>query len=122
MKKCPSAVIVAKPGPLRSSLHSLMSTISKVEDVVELNDTSTLFEICSETEPELVFLDGNLPNDKIWKSISQMVHHWPQINTIVFVDDKDQQKRAEELGANIVLRKGFPASKLTKTVENLLSG
>ena len=115
------ALIVAKPGPLRNSLQSLMTTVRKIEIVAETDNPSALLRIGDTIQPDIVLLDASLSKDDVWAALRRIQKEWSQTRSIVLVEDSHQQQKAQAAGADFVLIKGHPAAKLIAAIEELLS-
>ena len=122
MKSPPKmALIVARPGPLRNSLFSLMISLPQINLVAESKDMTSLLRMGSQIQPDLVLLETGQPGDDIDWTVRHIRTEWKASRTVVLVDDSAQQLEAEQAGADIVLFKGVRASYLMGIVEDLLS-
>jgi DNA-binding NarL/FixJ family response regulator len=122
MKNQPKmALIVARPGPLRNSLFSLMCTLPQIDLVAESRDMSSLLRIGSQIQPDLIVMETGLPGGHINQAVRHIKAEWAASRTVVLVDDVAQQQEAKLAGADVVLFKGFRAANLMELVENLLS-
>ena len=119
-KNRPQALIITGPGTLQKGLSALMTAIPRVNVISEVADGFQALEAIRRYRPSLVLLDTNLPGDEGWQVLKQIRSQWPKIRCIVLADDVQQQRRAEVLGADVVLLKGFPPAKLAATIEKLL--
>lgn len=115
------ALIVARPGPLRNSLFSLMNTVPQIEIVAESKDMHALLRMGSRMRPNLVLMVTILPGGHVHDSLRQINREWTATRTVVLVDDAAQQREAELAGADVILFKGFRAANLIGIVEDLLS-
>jgi DNA-binding NarL/FixJ family response regulator len=113
-------LIVGKPGPLRNSLHALMTTMPLTEVVAEASDSSALLRMGDSIQPDILLIDASLSED-IWPALEQIRKEWSRTRTIVLVEDSVQLRRATDAGADVALPKGFRAAKLAAIVEELLS-
>jgi DNA-binding NarL/FixJ family response regulator len=114
------AVVVARPGPLRHSLQTLMTTLPQIEILAETTDPSALLRMGVEIQPDIVLLDASLPEEQVWAALRQMKEAWSRTRSIVLVEDSRQQQEAQAAGADVALIKGYPAAKLTATIQELL--
>ena len=114
------ALIVARPGPLRNSLQSLMRTIPQIEILAETSDPSALLRMGAGIQPDVVLLDASLPEEQVWAALRQIKEEWCHTRSIVLVEDSQQQQEIEAAGADVALLKGYPAAKLIATIEELL--
>jgi DNA-binding NarL/FixJ family response regulator len=115
------AVIVAKPGSLRDSLHALLTTLPQIEVVAEANGLSTLFQIGSKVKPDLVLIEADLIRTCLQKDLRTLQQAFPQAQCIVLVESDEQRYLAESTSVGAVIFKGFRAAKLMKLIEELLA-
>ena len=122
MKEQPAvALIVAKPGPLRNSLFSLMNTLPQIEIVAECRDIPSLFRMGTKIQPDLLLMESDLPGNHVHESLKHINTEWPVTRTVLLVDNVAQLQEAESAGADVVLYKGYRAASLLGIVEELLS-
>ena len=115
------ALIIAKPGPLRNSLFSLMNTLPQIEIVAECKDMPALLRMGSKIQPDLLLMESDLPGNHVQESLKHINTEWPATRTVLLVDNVAQQQEAESAGADVVLFKGYRAAGLLGIVEDLLS-
>jgi DNA-binding NarL/FixJ family response regulator len=115
------ALIVARPGPLRNSLQSLMTTMPQIEIVAEASDSSALLRMGHTLQPDIVLIDASLSQDEVWSALNNIRDGWLQTRTIVLVENSHQQEQAQKAGADVALLQGFPAAMLATIIEELLS-
>ena len=115
------ALIVAKPGPLRNSLFSLLNTLPQIEIVAECRDMPSLLHMGTKTQPDLLLMESNLPGNHVHESLKHINTEWPATRTVLLVDNVAQQQEAKSAGADVVLFKGYRAAGLLGIVEDLLS-
>jgi DNA-binding NarL/FixJ family response regulator len=115
------ALIVIRPGPLRNSLQTLMSSMQQIQIVAESRDVSALLQLGAQRPPDLVVMEAALPGGEVCSAVSEMKARWSRTRTIVLVENAAQQREAEAAGADAVLYHGFRAARLTELVEELLS-
>jgi DNA-binding NarL/FixJ family response regulator len=115
------AIIVARPGPLRNSLQTLMTTMPEIEILAETNDPSALLRMGADIQPDVVLLDADLPQDQVWAALEQIKAEWSQTRSIVLAEGSQQQLKAQAAGADVVLLKGYPAARLIEAIQALLS-
>jgi DNA-binding NarL/FixJ family response regulator len=114
------ALIVARPGPLRNSLQSLMTTMPQIEILAEATDPSALLRMGAKIQPDIVLLDADLPEEQVRAALRQIKEEWCHTRSIVLVEDSQQQQEIEAAGADVALVKGYPAAKLIGAIEGLL--
>ena len=120
IKHSASALIVARPGPLRDGLQALMTAIPQIDAVREMDDVSSALRVVFERSPALVVLDSNLAGSEVWMTVRRARARWPQARCIFLADNVQQHQEAEAAGVDAVLLKGFPAAKLIATIVRLL--
>lgn len=120
-KQVTLAVIVARPGPLRSSLRALMTTVPRIEILAETADPSALLRMGAEMRPNVVLLDASLPEEQVRAALRQIRAEWSQTRSIILVEDSHQQRKVRAAGADVALIKGYPAAKLIAAIEGLLA-
>jgi DNA-binding NarL/FixJ family response regulator len=115
-----SVIIVARPGPLREGLTTLLGTLPTVTSVMMAEDGASGLHAVETNRPALILLDAGLPNDEVWSVLYQIKTRWPHIPCVVLTDTVQVRQQAEGAGANRALLKGFPAAKLSVILEQLL--
>ena len=115
-----TALIVARPGPLRDSLKVFLLTLPQIATVYLADDVASALRAVTECSPALVLIDTNGFGEAIWTALRRIKAGNPQSQSLVLVDDIHQQEDAVAAGADTVLIKGYPATKLFETVERLL--
>jgi DNA-binding NarL/FixJ family response regulator len=120
-KQVTLAVLVARPGPLRNSLQTLMTTMPQIEILAETTDPSALLRMGAEIQPDVVLLDASLPEEQVWAALRQIREEWSQTRSIVLVENSQMQQKAQAAGAHVVLIKGYRATNLIEAIEGLLS-
>ena len=98
-----------------------MTTMPRIEILAETADPSALLRMGAEIRPNVVLLDGSLPEEQVWAALRQMKAEWSQTRSIVLVEDSHQQQKVQAAGADVALIKGYPAAKLIAAIEGLLS-
>ena len=120
MKSQTSALIIAKPGPLRDSLQVLLTAIPLMGTVWQAVDGPTALLAGARHSPGLVLLDDDLPGDRLLPTLEQIRAAWPHTRCIVLADDEQAHPPALDAGADAILLKGLLASKLFTTITELL--
>jgi DNA-binding NarL/FixJ family response regulator len=114
-------LIIARPGPLRDSLQTLMTIVPQIEVVAETRDLSPLFRMGSKVRPDLVLMEADLVRAELQKALHSLQEAYPQARCIVLVENDEQRLLAESTGVDAVIFKGFRAAKLMKLIEGLLA-
>jgi DNA-binding NarL/FixJ family response regulator len=120
-RKLKLALIVAHPGPLRDALRALVTTMPEVEIVAETDSGAALAEMHKKFQPNLVLLDANVQDADVWQALTLVKSKCSHTRSCVLVESEDQRRKAETSGADLVLRKGFPAADLAAILEDLLT-
>lgn len=115
-----SALIVAKPGPLRDGLRALLTAMPQIGAVDMASDLPSALRTVFEHSPALVLLDSDLTNGKVWLTVRRAKAKWPRAWCIFLANDLQQHQEAEAAGADAVLLKGFPAARLVAMIVRLL--
>ncbi len=120
-KQITLALVVAKPGHFWNGLQSLLRTVPQIEIIAETQDPSVLLRVGNEMHPELVLLDASLFDEDAWTVVTKIKDEWPHTHCVVLTEDDNQRQSAQDVGADLVLPRGFQAAKLVALIEKLLS-
>jgi DNA-binding NarL/FixJ family response regulator len=120
MKNGRSALIAARPGPLRDGLALFLLTIPQIETVHQVSEAAPLLKTVSECQPALVLLDAGLPG-QVPAAIEQIKAGWPQVRCLVLADTEDEIQKAQDAGADVAVLNGYPAVKFLEAIEGLLA-
>jgi DNA-binding NarL/FixJ family response regulator len=115
------ALVVAKPGPLRESLHALLMALPAVHSIHTIDDLHLALDWQTQVPPTLIFLDGDLFNGNDYSTVQRAQTQWPGAALIFFGNDVQQQEEAEIAGAGITLLKGHPAPRLVTIIQQVLA-
>ena len=115
-----SALIIAKPGPLRNGLHAFLTAIPRIGTVTAVDDVASALQTDTGNLTAFVLLDSAAYDGGTAEAVRQVRARWPETGCIVLVDDIQQQREAEDTEADGTLIKGSPAAKLYSTIERLL--
>lgn len=114
------ALVVAKPGRIRSSLQAVLQVMPQLCGADLVSDETSAIEIVTKYRPALVILDVDLPDNQAWILLAQIQHIRPQTRCLFFVNSIEQRRAAKLAGADAALLKGFGTRELFSTVEVLL--
>ncbi len=114
------ALIIAPPGPVRDGLRALLTAIPQVASLKEIDDVSSALRVVEEHRPALVLISVNEAGDEVWNVLAQIKAKHPQTRSILLANDVQQQQLAQTNGADGVLLRGAPASRLSATIKSLL--
>jgi DNA-binding NarL/FixJ family response regulator len=114
-----SALIIARPEPLRDGLQALVGTMPQIGTIDVLNDVHSALKADVGT-PALLLLDAGMTGNDVWLTLRRAKARWPRARTIVLVNSVEQQTEAEAAGADVALLEGFPAGRLVAAIVKLL--
>ena len=117
-----SALIAAQPGALRSVLQALLLLMPQVDDISEVDDTSSASKAIEERRPDLVLLDARLPGNDVLAFVQEISSKRFQGRCLVLADDVWQCLDAMAAGADAALLKSTPPADLYATIEALIGG
>jgi DNA-binding NarL/FixJ family response regulator len=115
-----SALIIARPKPLRDGLQALVGTMPQIGIVSVVSDIHSALRARLDPCPALVLLETPVADDHVWLTVRRARAMWPRARTIILVSNVQQQAEAEAAGADVVLFQGFPAGRLTAAIVKLL--
>jgi len=113
-------LVVAKPGPLRDSLVTLLQALPQVAAVEQAHTAAAALRMIETKAPALVLVDSNLPGEEAWTLLNQIRARRPAIRCVVLSETVQHYRQAEAAGANQALLSGIPAPKLSVALEGLL--
>jgi DNA-binding NarL/FixJ family response regulator len=116
------ALIVAKPSQFREGLQAMLTSIPQIKQVSQVDDAPSALRMVAQHYPALVLLDFDLSSsDVLAVTLKQIKATWPQSQCIALVHNEQEYQMAKAAGADVVLMKGVPATKLLTIVKDLLS-
>lgn len=115
-----SALVVARPSPLRDGLVALLWSIPLLSAVYVADSLAVALRTLTIHGSTLLLVDADLPGGEAWTLIRQVKGRWPQTRCVVMTDTTRSVQQAEDAGASRVLLKGYPAAKLSTVLESLL--
>jgi DNA-binding NarL/FixJ family response regulator len=121
METTGTVLIVSKHRPLRDSLQSLLVTAPQVRALHVADDVLSALRVITLHRPDLVLIVDDLRREG-----ASMVLRWIKAEgscsrSLVLTEDGERQQRALTLGADAALLKGFPAAKLLRVIERLVT-
>ena len=114
------ALVITKQGTLQNGLLALLTSIPQISAVLVAEDAASGLRMLKDHRPRLVLLDMDLPEDGAQTILVQINSQSFDIGSVALVDSVLQGQKAESLGADSVLLKGFSATKLISVTEELL--
>lgn len=113
--------IVAQENRMSNSLRALLLSIPGIEIANQLvNASSALKAINGLGTPTLIVLDTNLPDGDVKKVLEAFKAEPSRVKCIVLVNNTQEKKMVEAMGAASALLKGFSAAELWTAVKGLL--
>ena len=116
VSKSVSALIIAPRGRLRASLGVLLRAMDDIAEVHESDDAIEGLRAIATSQPSIVLLDVNEPDQQAWSVLRQLKSTQPQIRCCVIVHTVVQEQRARDAGADAVLQAGFSAEALDSSI------
>jgi DNA-binding NarL/FixJ family response regulator len=113
------ALIVAPPGRLSDGWRALLLATPQIQEVQQVHDLSSAFEMVDTLDPDLVLLDLEPFGCSVQAVVDQIKEKWPHCCCVVLVCYARQRQEAWTAGADAVLIKGFTAAQLSAAVEQL---
>ena len=114
------ALIVAARPEIRDGLRALLMATPKVGSVNQAANAHEALQIIHERCPTLVLMDVNSILGGIQELLEKIKVECDRCRFIVLIDHAHQRQEAESAGADAVLLKGCPSSKLVETISSLL--
>lgn len=115
------ALIVASPGPVRSSIQTLLQTIPEIEIVAEARDIEAVLDGRIELKPDLILLDADLCRDRLTEIIPHARRRWAHAHILVLAENESQRQAALTAGADAVLLAGFRAARFVALVREVFA-
>jgi len=115
------ALVIAQPGPLRNSLLTLLSTLPEIEIVAEAKNFTSLQHAGEELQPDLLLIEAGPALNGLPEALSYFKKRWTHTRTIVLVETKEHEETAVAAGADVVLLKGFRATRLIEQIQSLIA-
>ncbi len=115
------ALVIAQPGPLRNSLLTLLTTLPEIEIVAEAKNFTSLQHAGQELQPDLILIEAGPTLNGLPEALHQFKQRWAHTRTIVLVETREQEETAVTAGADVVLLKGFRATRLIKQIQSLIA-
>lgn len=115
-----SAIVIAQPGRFRDGIQILLISISQISEVVSTESLNEALSLAAIITPAIVILDSRVANHDLPTMLRLIYDTWQGASRIVLVEDKDEFQQAMDLHTDLVLLKGFNASKFIDSVEEIL--
>ncbi|HET7683687.1 MAG TPA: response regulator transcription factor [Marmoricola sp.] len=118
-------VLVVDDHPLfRDGLAGLLATVPDVELLDAVGDGETALRRCTDTKPDVVLMDLNMPGLPGLEAIRRIVHldPAPAVLVLTMVDDDDSVAAAMQVGARGYLLKGAAQEEVLAALRTVASG
>ena len=115
-----SVIVIAQPGRFRESIQTLLTSISKISEVFPAESLKKALSPAAIINPAIVVLDSRVANHDLPTTLRLIGDTWQGANRIVLVDDNNELRQATAHGAELVLWKGFTASRFINEIEKIL--
>ena len=114
-------LILSRRGPLCDSLQSVLATAPWVEAVHMAEDLLSALRMVTQYRLALVIIVDDLPADGISMVLKRIQSEGSYSRSLVLAEGSQQRQEALTLGADAALLKGFPAAKLLRVIERLVT-
>jgi DNA-binding NarL/FixJ family response regulator len=115
----PLILIIAPPGDLQIGLQALLTTHLEA-DVLVTGEESSAMKVIARHNPTLIIVDNDLPRNAAAMIIQHIKSSWPDMRSIVFVNDDQGRQKFLCTEADLIVVKGIPGSKLVTEIEEFL--
>jgi DNA-binding NarL/FixJ family response regulator len=115
-----AAIVIAQPVRFRESIQVLLSSISQIDEVLSFGNITDALSLAANLTPSIVILDHQVASIDLHSTLKLLCDAWQGASRIVLVEDKDEFHQAMDHRTDLVLLKGFNASKFIDAVEEIL--
>jgi DNA-binding NarL/FixJ family response regulator len=112
-------IVVSRPGAVREALRAVLASFAQLKVVGAVGGGLSAMVKIRERRPNLLVIDGNLPEDEVLALLCLVREEQPQVSCIVLVDTPRQRGKVLSAGAHAVLQRGDPPEYLQAAVESL---
>lgn len=108
----------------RLGIRYMLGKISNIESIREASDSNQLFDLISDEEPDVIFMDVNLENESGIDVTKKVLHKYPDTYVIALTASKDIQYFIEMVNAGVTgfLLKNITQDELEKALEEIIAG
>lgn len=114
-------LIVAEKGEFIDGIKALVEVIPEVRKVVHFGAFGRRLDRIIEIKPNLVILDSPRSREDYRNLLSQLRRALPLTRILTLVEEKNEEEKFQESGADGVLVKGFRGDLFIRTVRSLIS-
>jgi len=118
-KTKPTILIISPPGDLQIGLQALLTTHLDL-DVLVTCEGSSSSKALGIFLPDLVILDQDLSLNSGLEIARKIKTSWPDMKTIVFINNGEKKLEYSNLGVERIFSKGLPGPELIKNIKVLL--
>ena len=115
-----TAIVIAQPDRFRESIQVLLTSISQIDEVLPFESVTDALSLAVNFTPSLAILDHQVASIDLHSTLRLLRDAWQEASRIILVEDKEEFQLALELHTDLVLVKGFNASKFIDSVEEIL--
>lgn len=112
-------VVAAPPGPFRQALRVLLQSFPNLAVLLQSAQPASIGTALQEKGPAVLLVDGDAMPTELSELLAMAKTTEVSNCSIVLVTHWSQALKAEELGADAVLLKGFRASELEALIDQL---
>lgn len=113
------AMVVTHDINLWYGLEMVVAAVAGCE-ALGASDCASAGALAAERRPELVFVDGQLPDEEVASLLQALADAAPGVICVVLAEWEMQCEPLAQAGADLVVVKGEPAQGLFKKLEGLL--
>jgi DNA-binding NarL/FixJ family response regulator len=108
----------------RMGIRYMLHKISYISSIREASDSTQLFNLLSDDEPDVIFMDVNLENESGIDVTKKVLQKYPDTYIIALTASKDIQYFIEMVDAGVTgfLLKNITQDELEKALEEILAG
>ncbi|MFQ5399084.1 MAG: response regulator [Anaerolineae bacterium] len=120
-KETLTVLVAARPGPMRNGLLTVIAAIlPEAAHIHQTDNGPATLDFLKKEEPTVVFVDAALPECQLEEIVQQICSVRPNCKCVAMVTTSHDFFAADEAGADVVLLKGFSATVLRVTLEQIL--
>jgi len=112
-------LVIGRPSRFRDSIHMLLASMSLIKKTHLADDMVAALKM--KVTLAVVVVDAEVGSPHLPTAVNKIKTAWPEARLVILVEDELEFQVAQATGADVLLRKGFPAAKFIEAVEGLLS-
>lgn len=114
------AIVIAQSDRFRESIQILLSSISRIDEVLSVGSISDALRQAAELTPSIVILDSQALSLDLPTALKLIGETWQRASRIVLVEDISELQQATTYSTDLILQKGFNAGKFINVIEKIL--